>query len=302
MNTISKGRVAGIVAGLGFFLLAQTLPLFSEAATIKTIATERSAGGAFEIEVRVITDEHSVNAVEGVLQIPDGVTDIQVSTAGSAFPVFAAGPVYEIGDRSISFTAGAPGGIKEGSEGLVFSVYGKAQSVGSYTFEMSSARAYRNDGEGTAENVSKTPTSIQVERIDTPPKNLALENIQSDTIKPNITVEIGRDNSLFEGNYFLAFYGSDVGSGISYFEVSEGWRDFGTIKDFYILKDQKLGSVVRVRAYDEAGNATISYVWPEHPLAHAPYYGALVLIGVALFSMFLWLRKRHDLRNAEARV
>lgn len=65
---------------------------------------------------------------------------------------------------------------------------------------------------------------------------------------------MGQDPRVFGGKYFVSFFTTDSKSGVDHYEIKEGDNGYKTAQSPYLLSDQNLRSVVRVRAYDVAGN------------------------------------------------
>jgi len=85
-----------------------------------------------------------------------------------------------------------------------------------------------------------------------------------DTMPPEeFRPEIGKDPSMFEGKYFLSFATNDSSSGLDYFQVKEGKRDFKRVNSPYLLEDQSLRSKISVKAVDKAGNEKITEIAPS---------------------------------------
>ncbi|GAI25310.1 unnamed protein product, partial [marine sediment metagenome] len=62
-----------------------------------------------------------------------------------------------------------------------------------------------------------------------------------DTTPPEASqLKIGKDPSIFEGKYFLSFVAQDKMSGVDYYEVKEGKRDWKRVESPYLLEDQSL--------------------------------------------------------------
>lgn len=114
-------------------------------------------------------------------------------------------------------------------------------------------------------------------------------------------LEIGKDPSMFDGKYFLSFSATDKSSGIDHYEVfEERKKTFGKeiaakwqrVASPYVLKDQELKSIIRVKAIDRAGNERIEeLLLPAKPF---PYWVlGLILLGVAIIALFFAIiRKR----------
>ena len=116
--------------------------------------------------------------------------------------------------------------------------------------------------------------------------------------------EIGEDPSIFEGKYFLSFATTDKTSGIDYYEILEiDERGFkrGTKKEAewkmgespYLLEDQSLQSIIKVKAVDKAGNEKIAEIIPpEKPF---PYWTIPVI--VICLVIISWIIKKYLLKK-----
>jgi len=110
--------------------------------------------------------------------------------------------------------------------------------------------------------------------------------------------EIGQESSVFEGKYFLSFVAQDTTSGIDHYEVAELTRtlwgsaeeQWETAKSPYLLKDQSLKSIIKIRAVDKAGNErVIEYLPPKE----MPIYLIVILILVGA-GVIWWIVKKHE--------
>ena len=103
--------------------------------------------------------------------------------------------------------------------------------------------------------------------------------------------KIGQDISVFEGKYFLSFSTTDKMSGINHYEVSEtiDKDDWKTAESPYVLEDQNLNSLIKVKAVDKAGNERIAEIAPSQqatPGFH--YWKVIVSLVIAGVIYYLW--------------
>jgi len=123
--------------------------------------------------------------------------------------------------------------------------------------------------------------------------------VMVDTTPPkNLTLRIGNDSSLFNGKHFLSFAASDKTSGIDHYEIIEGeyrkQEKWETATSPYLLKDQNLQSVIRVKAIDKAGNEEIAEIIPpKKPFSY--WIVGLSLLGGAV--VIWWFRKKSTKRH-----
>ena len=101
------------------------------------------------------------------------------------------------------------------------------------------------------------------------------------TLPEDFQPEIGQDFSIFEGKYFLSFATTDKTSGINYFEIKEGKKEWKKALSPYLLEDQELKSVIQVKAVDKAGNERIAQ-WEPSKEPFAWWIVILILIGAGV--------------------
>lgn len=261
----------------GLFLAA--LP--AQAATLSVSApTEAPPSASFEISVVLAASTNPVNVVEGALHIPPGITVDSVSTAGSVFSLWPVYPAYYATDKEVEFSGGVPGGLAKGANGTLFTIRAHADTPGAYAFSFANAAAYINDGKGSADTVDTKGATVTV-------REGAATTAASTPAAAPLVASIGRDPSLFDGAYFVAFYGGDRGSGVRY-EVREGSGAFTPAERYYVLHDQTLKTPVTVRAIDANGVATQVTLNGEPPYLLL----ALALIVLAALALAWWLRRR----------
>jgi len=127
-----------------------------------------------------------------------------------------------------------------------------------------------------------------------------------DTVPPqDFTPEIGQDQAIFEGKYFLSFSTYDGLSGIDHYEVLEisdrqqatGDREQVTgewkiAQSPYLLEDQTLNSVIKIKAIDKAGNERVAEITPaEKPFPYDRIIALMVGIGIGM-GVIWWVFKK----------
>lgn len=265
----------------------------ARAASVSVVSAGETAPGApTTLTVYLQTDTAAVNAIEGALEVPKGVTVESASVAGSAFTLWPAPPQYVIADHKIEFSGGVPGGVAPGTRVKLFSIVANAETAGTYVFHPLSMTAYRNDGKGTPEPITVTDATLAVRAGAAAPSAPG-----SGTGQPLVAI-VGSDASLFNGNSFVAFYGGDRGQGVLRYEVEEGFfAPYESANRFYVLRDQNAGTPVWVRAVDASGIIRTEHV---PGTGDAWYYGVVsapfVIIALALFAFFYRRNRRRSLR------
>jgi len=114
--------------------------------------------------------------------------------------------------------------------------------------------------------------------------------------------KVGRDPATMEGKYFLSFAANDKASGVDYYEVFEGRKErfkpeivgvWKKAKSPYVLDDQSLDSVIRIKAVDRAGNERIEEIAPvAKPLSVKLLAGLGVVILTVIVIVAIFIRKK----------
>ena len=109
------------------------------------------------------------------------------------------------------------------------------------------------------------------------------------------TLEISQEPTIFEGKYFLSFATTDKTSGIDYYEIREGKVDWKIAESPYLLENQSLKSIIRVRAVDKAGNERIAEIEPlKKPF---PYW--IIFIIIICLVIIGWIIKKYLLKKRQ---
>jgi len=107
--------------------------------------------------------------------------------------------------------------------------------------------------------------------------------------------EIGQDLMVSEGKYFLSFFTTDKTSGLNYFEVKEGRRDFKRTESPYLLEDQSLRSKISVKAVDRAGNERMAeYIPIKKPLPYWLILSIVIILLIVGWIIFKIIRKKRE--------
>jgi len=115
--------------------------------------------------------------------------------------------------------------------------------------------------------------------------------------------EIGRNPAVFEGKYFLSFSTTDKTSGIDHYQIAELRRtirgkepkpEWKIGESPYLLEDQSLRSIIKVKAVDKAGNERISEIVPPYKLSFEDIIILLlILIGIGAIWYLITKLKRN---------
>jgi hypothetical protein len=300
-----------------------------------------NSGDARQYAVRLDVDEEvgeCVNAVDAVIEYSDGVNPVDVSIGDSIFTIWVEEPVIDEENRRITFAGGLPSGYcgrVAGDPRLTntiaeivmrapgFSI-GSGGDTGTTTQTLSFApetAAYLNDGFGTRANLRTFGAEITLSNqrgggiVDTWREEVALD----DTPPEEFSISLERNNTTFGGRYFIVFNTTDKQTGIDEYQVMEepttAFWDFAwgradapwiTTRSPYVLEDQSLNSVIRVRALDKAGNEYIATLLPNEDLRTTPrstiiaysavaFAAAVLLVGIGVVVWYLRRRKMNQI-------
>ncbi|MBP9822552.1 MAG: hypothetical protein KBC81_03905 [Candidatus Pacebacteria bacterium] len=234
---------------------------FAEASQIvfETSGHTFSVGDTLVLHVYLNTEGASINAVDLGILYPGIFSIKSISKAGSFVQIWLKEPSYT--KDAIFLSGGTPGGANS-SIATIATITLEAKSVGEGSLGLSPASSVLlNDGSGTSSSLSLKTSRLQVvpRKSGESPKvvgvDLSTKQTKSDFIKPGkFDISIGSDQTVFSGKHFASFNSLDSGSGVDHYQIKEGDSEYVLARSPYLLSDQDLHSVIRVRAYDGAGN------------------------------------------------
>jgi hypothetical protein len=288
------------------------------------------------VSVRADTDEgECINAVDATITYGSAVSAVDVSRGDSIMSLWVEEPVIDPVARTIKFAGGIPNGYCGRVPGdprltntiarIVFQVPGFAVGGGD-TKEAEIAfapetRVLQNDGEGT-----EAPLKVFGSRITLDDKpGTAISNewgdeVAQDDVPPSpFSLELVQNDDVWSGKYYIVFSTTDKQSGLDHYEVMEEpmeemglfrWGipdvEWTEAKSPYVLRDQRLKSIIRVKAVDKAGNERIALFAPEETARLIDPTTAVLVLTLAsvvvlalIFGTFLLRRalKKRQLRT-----
>jgi hypothetical protein len=266
-------------------------PVFAAEFIFNSNSQNGSVGDEFEIGFFLNTENESINAVESTIVFPQDLFELKEIKNGNSIISFWAQPPKASGNR-IHFSGVVPGGYI-GQKGFVFSVIFQALAQGEGLLEIRDAIALRNDGKGTRAEAKianfKFPISNQLS-IAQITKPAGKDTEPPELFKP----EIGRDDSIFSGKFFLAFVTQDKGSGIDHYEVCEGKRGCLEAESIYLLKNQNLNEEIIVKAIDKNGNErTVALPVQKRKPRYLNYLYGAILIVIVMF-VYIYIKKKRN--------
>lgn len=270
----------------------------AEAATIYIdpgVATV-SRGDSITAAVRIMPDAalgECINVIDAVVTYTDNITPVDISIGNSIFNVWVEPPVINTENHTITFAGGIPNGYCGRVDGdprltnIIAEIIFRSPSLqigGSDNTEVKidfapETQVLLNDGQGTRAPLMTLGGTFTLTKeagaggiVDT-----WREEVRADDLPPeDFSITLTSDEVAFGGEHFIVFSTVDKQTGISYFEVMEEpvlafsqftWGGVGVpwIKTVspYVLKDQSLNSIIRVRAVDKAGNEYVATLVPE---------------------------------------
>ena len=298
MKTLSNKKYIFILVFSAIFL---PYSVFASNVYIDTSHPDFFVGDTIMFSVRVDSENKNINVVEGSVlldYLAESVSLIDINTAGSKFSLWPGKPLPSASNTSISFAGGAPGGLNS-KDAIIFNIVLKLQKVGQITLTPNNFSIYLNDGKGTQINPRLRPLSLNISErpVEIPVKNEWQDLVKKDKTPPEfVEAIINRDPYIFNNQYFVSFFATDKDSGIAYYEIKEGSRDFVRTESPYLLQDQSLKSIIQIKAVDKAGNESITKA--EIAILPASFYKNILfwiitlLIVVLIFYVLRLILKR----------
>jgi len=201
----------------------------------------------------------------------------------------------------ISFIGGIPGGYcgplpgEPGELDLLLKIFFKTKKEGMANLRLSEeSQVLLNDGFGTPAKLTLKAASYEVEPRKDRAKDEWQEELEKDDIPPeSFEIEINQTPEIFEGKYFIIFSTTDKQTGIDYYEVKEGKKDWKRVESPYLLEDQSLQSIIKVKAIDKAGNERMAeYLPPKKPFPYWLIVATIVGLFIIGWVIYKITRKR----------
>lgn len=264
-------------------------PQFSKALVlnINSKSNVLPTGQKVEISISLDTQNVDINALEGDLLLPSGISVVDVLDASEVISFWLEKPASK--DNKIHFSGMTPGGFK--GRGILFRALVIADKNQKADFSLANLQVLLNDGQGTATVADSNILTVDFV-AEASSSYEAVEVTVSDHEMPeSFTPIISRLDQVEPGIFFLVFDTQDKGTGIDHYEVREGWRLYESAESPYRLKNQKLNDDIYVKVFDKAGNQRVVKVlafnakyWYEK----IEFYGIILLV---IFAYFI-LRKK----------
>lgn len=274
-------------------LITFLLPFISRASSLYLDDSSKilEKGKESTLKIMIDTEGVEINTIEGSIMVDNKLNIKSIDTGGSAFVLWPEEPKVS-SSNTIIFAGGVFGGIY-GKDLRVFDINFIPQENGVFNIKSEDVNIYLSDGSGNKVAVNDNEISFQV--VDQKDNK---EIIEKDSDRPTyLTIELGRDESLFDGQYFITFYAIDSHSGIDRYEVKEGSGDFIDYhSNKYVLKDQTLKTNIYVKAIDKEGNETTEVLKLEGQTFNLVWIivSVIVLILLSYFIYLKFLKKKNE--------
>jgi len=284
-----------IISSIFIFLF---LPLVAKGAILyfEPSKGEYHLGDTFIVDLRVDTEEECINTVKVIVAFPKEILEAKdFSTGNSILSLWLESPKIDQKEGLISFVGGIPGGFCGPLPGepekpnlfgrIIFKV--KEITGGQFSGKLNfleGSQVLLNDGFGTPAKLTlkEAVFTILPEKLEVP-KGEWQEELAKDDIPPEpFEIKISQDPNIFGGKYFIVFSTTDKQTGIDHYEVKEGKKNWKRTESPYLLEDQSLKSIIKVKAVDKAGNERIvEYLPPQKPFPWwiAILFGGLIILG-----------------------
>lgn len=257
---------------LFFALLFFTNSVFAVNLEIKTENSDIKKDDVYTVSIIMDTKSESINTVEGDLVYDqDGMEVLFINTSASFVNLWVEKPAIS-NKGTIHFSGMTPGGVSM-PKGNIFDVVFRAKNVGSFDLSLNNSILYLNDGLGTKTKDNIKNLNIQINEGKGVNSNFDL--FKNDNVKPEkFSIERSKDDSMYNGNYFIVFNPIDKNSGISYVKVCELFK-CKKIESPAPLSNQTDFYFIRVTAFDMNGNSTSAFLVSN-------------LFYVSIFSVFIF--------------
>lgn len=244
------------------------------------------------VDMYVESAGEPINALDGVIGFlgtgGESVTEVIVETGGSPFTLWPQAPVYDKEEDVIRFTGGAITSFEEKRRVLRMRIFTKAKFP--ITISWLRGEAYRDDGLGTSVNISSRSLLFTPERGEPNIIRATSEDSEPPVIE---SIEVGYDDEIENGKYFLSVYAIDEVSGFSHFEVIEGGVKTRIDNGPYFFLGQGSNEQVLVTVYDKAGNSVSIKVPEEQKIPHSSFFFLGIIVLTLLIIRRVRIQKSH---------
>ncbi len=255
-----------------FLFLFVVSPIYAAELSFKTQKVLVGVGQDIEVTIFVDSADETINALEGIIQLPSSFSVKEIRRGNSLIAFWAEKPAIRT-DNTISFTGIIPGGWK-GSDGELFSfvIETTVEGVETLTF-YDDTRILLHNYDATEPETNLNDLTIYVD--ESVPLSDLVSDIYDNNPPESFKIHLTRNEEIFGGDYFLVFTAQDKGSGIDHYEVKEtrdvidnlAGEKWETVQSPYRINDQTLKSFIYIRAVDKAGNIRVEMFKAQHKIS-----------------------------------
>ena len=263
---------------------------------------EYQLGDTFSVQVIIDTEKDCINTVKGEIDFSKDILEtVNFTTGNSILTIWLEKPKINQNLGKISFVGGIPSGYcgplpgEPGELDLLLKIFFKTKKEGMANLRLSEeSQVLLNDGFGTPAKLTLKAASYEVEPRKDRAKDEWQKELEKDDIPPeSFEIEINQTPEIFEGKYFIIFSTTDKQTGIDYYEVKEGKKDWKRVESPYLLEDQSLQSIIKVKAIDKAGNERMAeYLPPKKPFPYWLIVATIVGLFIIGWVIYKITRKR----------
>lgn len=309
-NENSKFKI--IIILIAVFALLVPFAAFGAILYFEPVSGEFYQGDTFGVNLKIDTEKDCINTVKGEIEFSKDVLEVvNFITGNSILTIWLQSPKLDQNSGKISFVGGIPGGYcgplpgEPGELGLLLKIFFKTKKEGTANLKfLKESQVLLNDGFGTPAklNLKEAEFKILPEKREIP-KEEWQEELKKDNIPPEpFEIEIHKDPAIFEGKYFIVFSTTDKQTGIDHYEVletrekrQENWKK---AESPYLLEDQSLRSIIKVKAVDKAGNERIAEYLP----LKKPFPWRMIVLILVLAGIIWWLIRKIKPQRPKTRM
>jgi len=312
------------------------LPSWAGAAKLylEPSSLEVSAGETFMVDIKIDSEGECINAVETGLIFPKDILEyVDFSKGKSILSLWAKEPTFSViscNEPNVSCDLSAEasakvglvefsGGIPNGYCGRIPGDPGPSNLLGQIIFRVpgmavrelnneqlsgeikftDNSQVLLNDGLGTSAKLTTQGAVFHLVSKSEPAKDEWKEKLTQDKTPPEaFEIQVLQDPNIFEGKYFIIFQTTDKQTGISHYEVKEEKRDWQKAESPYLLEDQSLRSIIKVKAVDKAGNERIAEYTPPRVTKRITKE-TLIIIGLVILLVISLIIKKYLFKNVK---
>lgn len=281
------------------------LPGLSQAATLyfSPDSGQYQKDDVFVVDLKLDNEEECINTVEVNIGFSNDILEvIDFNESNSLLSIWLKKPEINQSEGTISLAGGIPGGFcgkLPGDPGnvdligqIIFKV--KSQDNQKTSIDFNDSQVLLNDGEGTRADLKTRGASFSIiSGVSEKPLSEWEEKKENDFTMPEpFSIEIIQDSSIFDNKYFIVFSTTDKQTGIDYYEVKEGMRFWKEAESPYLLEDQSLNSIIKVKAIDRAGNERVIEHDPGVSKSPVLFIIFILLVIIIWFVYFRFLKRK----------